>query len=147
MDSAQILSTTNLLPFEGLLPTFEGATINDVNVFQSALLDFDDTANPIDIFAFELQVLAPVGLNSFTGFGMDGVATVIPDDGIFSLGEEYIDITVRSGGVLPPPGAGLVLLGGGLSMANRGRPPRLNEYPCRGRQIGLAQSRVRCSLE
>ena len=110
--SAQILSTTNLLPFEGLPPTFDGATIHDVNIFQAALLGSDDSANPINIFAFEMQVLTPVGLNSITGFGVDGFATVFPDNGIFTGGEEFVDIIVRTDGIVPAPGVACVLVGG-----------------------------------
>ena len=120
--SAQILSTTNLLRFEGTPPSFDGATINDVNIFQAALLSSNDNANPIDIFAFEMRALKPVGLNWFTGFDAVGVATIFPDDGIFAPAHEFIDITVFSDGLVPSPGTAGVFVLIGLGSAGRRRP-------------------------
>ncbi len=108
----------NMMNGEGVPATSAGASVNTINIFNAALLGTDDNSNPIDIFSFDVVAGAAGALS----YGADGVNTVFPDDGIFTLGEEYqASVNSDSVSIVPAPGA-LALLGlGGLAAARRRR--------------------------
>lgn len=103
---------------EGTAPSANGASVDTLNFFNSALLGTDDPANPIEIFSFSVTTGAAGNLSYAAG----GVNTIFPDDGIFTLGEEYTaQVSSDSVSIVPAPGA-LALLGlGGLAAARRRR--------------------------
>lgn len=107
-----------LMSGEAVPPQANGASVFDINIFNSALLGTNDPANPIDIFTFDV-VTSSVGVLSYTS---DGVHTVFPDSGIFTLGVEVPGSDISdSVNIVPAPGA-LALLGlGGLAAARRRR--------------------------
>ena len=96
-----------------------GASVEAVNIFNAALLQTNDPANPIDIFTFDV-VTSGVGELSYSA---SGVYTVFADDGIFTLGDEFSTATVNSDSVsiVPAPGAAALLGLGGLVAARRRR--------------------------
>ena len=111
----------NLLAGEGTVQVASGADVNSVNIFNAALLGSNDPANTIDIFSFDLVTTA-IGTISYDAAGL---ITVFPDDGIFTLGDEFVDFEVtsdRSG--IPAPGAGAVLAAAGLIGAGAARRRR-----------------------
>lgn len=108
----------NMLVDEGTPQTGNGASVEGINIFNAALLGSDDPSNPIDIFSFDVTWDA-VG---FLSYDAVGVVTMFPDDGIFTLGEEFTDFNVVSDTVgFPTPGAGMGIALGGLMVARRRR--------------------------
>ena len=74
-------------------PTFNGASIENLNFFNSALLGSDDPANPIDIGEFDVAVTATEGSLSYDALG---VASVFYEDFIFLPPDQYLnDDTIR----------------------------------------------------
>jgi hypothetical protein len=67
-------------------PTFDGASIEGINFFNSALLGSDDPSNPIDVFEFDVRITALSGTLSSDA---EGVVSVFPSDFIFALPDEY----------------------------------------------------------
>ena len=118
-DTGEILSTESLMGNSATTPTFDGATINDVNIFNAAVLGTNDPSNPIAIFRFEMLVttIPPVGRNATTGYGLVGEASVFPNDGIFAQRDVFTNYEVRTDGVVPTPGAGIIILAGVCSFA------------------------------
>ena len=110
----------NLMAGTGTPATPNGASVATVNIFNAALLGTNDNANPIDIMTFDV-VTSSGGVLSY---GATGVSTMFPDDGIFSLGQEF-SASVDSASVnivpVPAPGAFALLGLGGLAAARRRR--------------------------
>ena len=110
----------NMMAGEGTPQAANGASVEAVNIFNAALLGSNDPANPIDIFSFEV-VAGAAGSLSYTA---NGVNTVFPDDGIFTLGEEFAGQTSSDAvtiNPIPAPGAVALLGLGGLVAARRRR--------------------------
>ncbi|USN98155.1 MAG: hypothetical protein H6810_08160 [Phycisphaeraceae bacterium] len=108
----------NLLGFQGVAATSNGASVGTINIFNSALLGSDDPANPIAIFTFDVVAGAAGDLS----YGASGISTVFPDDGIFTLGDEYTASTTSDTvHIVPAPGAFALLGLGGLAAARRRR--------------------------
>jgi len=109
----------NLMAGTGTPAAANGASVEAVNIFNAALLQTNDPANPIDIFTFDV-VTSGVGELSYSA---SGVYTVFADDGIFTLGDEFSTATVNSDSVsiVPAPGAAALLGLGGLVAARRRR--------------------------
>lgn len=95
----------NLMSFQATTPVINGNGIDQINIFQAALLGSDDNSNPLDIFSFQARADS-VG---FSEFAAAGVATVFPDDGIFTLGQEFAAFDVVSDRVVWVPAPGVAL--------------------------------------
>lgn len=109
----------NMMSGTGTAATANGASVGTINIFNSALLGSDNNANPYEIFTFEVVA----GATGVLSYSAGGVNTVFPDDGIFSLGQEFA-ATVASDSVnivVPAPGAAALLGLGGLVAARRRR--------------------------
>ena len=109
---------TSLMQGSGTAASGDGVRVDNVNVFHSALLQTNDPSNPIAIFSFDLTVDgvsgavdpdAPIRLT----YAAEGLASVFPDAGIFSLPDEYTEINVISDRLFVPSTgvAGVVALG------------------------------------
>lgn len=112
----------NLLVGEGTPASSDGGNVLSVNIFNAALLGSNDPANPIDLFRFDFTPQA-FGVISYDAVGL---VTVFPDDGIFTLGDEYTDFEVFSDRVVfPAPGTGAGIAGGVLILSGRRRGRRM----------------------
>jgi len=112
-------NATSLMSGNGTAPTTNGANIETINMFNSALLGSNDNSNPLAVFTFDTSGTA----DSLT-YDADGVASMFADDGIFALPEEFQagDYTVISDTVVVPAPGAMALLGlGGLAAARRRR--------------------------
>jgi MYXO-CTERM domain-containing protein len=108
----------NLMAGTGTPAAANGASVTAVNIFNAALLQTNDPANPIDIFTFDV-VAGSVGVLSYNA---NGTSTVFPNDGIFTLGEEAPTTTSSASvNIVPAPGAAALLGLGGLVAARRRR--------------------------
>ncbi len=110
----------NMMNGQGTPQAANGASVEGVNIFNAALLGSNDPSNPIDIFSFEV-VAGAAGSLSYVA---NGVNTVFPDDGIFTLGEEFAGQTSSDAvtiNAIPAPGAVALLGLGGLVAARRRR--------------------------
>lgn len=109
----------NLMAGQGTAPAANGASVDSVNVFNAALLQTDDPANPIDIFTFDV-VTGSAGVLSYSA---SGLSTVFANDGIFTLGDEFTSASINSDSVniVPAPSAAALLGLGGLVAARRRR--------------------------
>lgn len=108
----------NLLAGTGTPATSNGASVATLNFFNAALLGTDDNANPLQIFTFDVVA----GATGSLSYNANGVNTMFPDGGIFTLGEEFAGSTVSDSVsiVVPAPGAVAVLgLGGLVAMRRR----------------------------
>jgi hypothetical protein len=108
----------NLLAGEGTPPTANGAIVDQINIFNAAILGTNDPSNPIDFFRFD------VTMEAFGRFSYDatGLAFVFPDDGIFTLAHEFDSFEVTSDELgIPAPGVGAVLAVAGPLLAARRR--------------------------
>lgn len=107
-----------LMPGNATTPTTNGANIEGINMFASALLGNDDPANPLMVMTFDTEVMTGEGFN----YSTDGTTSVFPDDDIFSLPDEFESASVITDSVIiPAPGALAVLGLGGLGLARRRR--------------------------
>jgi hypothetical protein len=108
----------NMMNGEGTPQAADGASVTGLNIFNAALLGTDNQDNPIDIFSFDVTAGA-VGTLEYTA---NGVHSVFPDDGIFTLAEEFAGSTVSDRvSIVPAPGAAALLGLGGLVAARRRR--------------------------
>lgn len=122
-----VSNLTSLMQGSGTAASGDGVRVDNVNVFHSALLQTNDPSNPIAIFSFDLTVDgvtgavdpdAPIALT----YAPDGLASVFPDAGIFSLPDEYTEINVISDRLfVPSPGVAGVVGPVGLALARRRR--------------------------
>jgi hypothetical protein len=88
-------------------PTAYGAHIQDINIWNSALLGTNDSNNPLEIFEFNVQIGADEGSLSYLA---DGSLHVFPDNSIFSIPDIYDaanhvvsdTVEIQAGGLDPP---------------------------------------------
>jgi len=107
-----------LMPGNATTPTPNGASIENINMFASALLGNNDPANPLMAMTFDTEVMTAEGFN----YSTDGTTSVFPDDGIFTLPDEFESASVITDSVIiPAPGAVAMLGLGGLAVARRRR--------------------------
>jgi hypothetical protein len=115
-----VTNLTTLMAGEGTPAAGNGAAVEDINIFHSALLQTDDASNPIAIFSFDLTVDGVTGVADpddpvWLTYAPEGVASVFPDSGIFSLPDEFTQINVISDRLrVPGPGVPGVLALGSL---------------------------------
>lgn len=122
---------TNRMTGEGTAPTANGGSVENVNIFNSALLGTEDFSNPMDIFSFSTTVTdQPGGKNArFISFDADGVVSMFENDGIFTLPIVYdgpgtfnvVSDRVLYSGIFPAPAGAAVLLMAGAVLARRRR--------------------------
>lgn len=99
-------------------PTANGASIEGINMFHSALLGTDDQSNPLMIMTFDTLITSAEGFN----YQSDGTSSMFADDGIFSLPDEYTSVGIISDSVVVPAPAALSMLGlAGLAATRRRR--------------------------
>lgn len=100
-------------------PTVNGASVEGINSFNSALLGTDDSGLTM---AFSWSVTADA--EGLLDYSSSGIWSYFGDDGIFSLPDEYdaqsANITSDRVSIVPAPGA-LALLGLGGLIAGRRR--------------------------
>lgn len=108
---------TSLMGGEGAAASANGASVEGVNIFNSALLQTNDSANPLAIFSFDTA-----GTASELSYSASGLASVFANNGIFTLPDEFTSVTVISDRlVVPAPGAAALLGLGGLVATRRRR--------------------------
>jgi hypothetical protein len=103
----EALNITPLMLGNATTPVANGASIGNLNMFHSALLGTWDPSNPINILEFD--VLATAGEGTLF-YGADGIISVFPDSGIFTLPIEFdaadhVDsdvVTIGTGGLGAP---------------------------------------------
>lgn len=107
----------NLMAFQGVPATSVGASVSNINIFQSALLGAV-VSGPMDIFRFDV-VAGAVGVLDYDA---TGVHTVFPNNGPFTLGVQVPGSVVSDRVNIVPAPAGLALIGlGGLVAVRRRR--------------------------
>jgi MYXO-CTERM domain-containing protein len=108
----------NLMAGEGVPATGSGADVNDLNVFNSALLQTNDSSIG-DFFTFSVVATAEGDLS----YGAAGVATLFDSDFIFAPAIEFssFGVTSDSVAIVPAPGAAALLGLGGLVATRRRR--------------------------
>ena len=109
---------SNLMAGEGTPAAGAGADVNDINVFNSALLGTDD-ASIGDFFTFSVETTAEGVLE----YSAAGVATLFNSDFIFDPAIELTQFAVNSDrvAIVPAPGAAALLGLGGLVATRRRR--------------------------
>ena len=109
---------SNLMAGEGVPATAAGADVNDINVFNSALLGTDDQSIG-DFYTFSVTATAE-GILEYSAVG---VATLFNSDFIFDPAIEFSQFEVVSDrvSIVPAPGAAALLGLGGLVAARRRR--------------------------
>lgn len=98
-------------------PTANGASVEGINIFHSALLGTDDNSNPIAIMTFDVVADA----EGILDYGAAGVWSQFGSDFIFATPDEFTNPDMSSDrvNIVPAPGA-LALVGlGGLVAARR----------------------------
>jgi hypothetical protein len=82
-DAVNLIS---LMAGNATTPVANGASVENIDMFHSALLGTDDPSNPIDIFEFDVDITAQAGVLSYDAIG---VASQFADSFIFRLPDEY----------------------------------------------------------
>ena len=106
----------NLMGGAGTAAAASGADINNINIFNSALLGTDDQSNPLAIFSFDTA-----GTATELSYDASGIASMFADSGIFGTPIETQYSVVSDRLVVPAPGAAAVLGLGGLVATRRRR--------------------------
>ena len=124
--SGSVGNLTNLMAGEGTTPTTDGTTIENINIFNNALLGTDDPSNPIAIFAFDMTVDGVTSLDPDQPLGVrytaQGFANMFANSDIFTLFDEFPQFSIISDTLfVPGGGAGAVLGLGVLVSAGRRR--------------------------
>lgn len=109
---------TTMMAGEAILPSANGADINDINTFNSALLGSDDQSIG-DFYTYDVTASAE-GVLSYSA---SGLATLFNSDFIFDTPIEFTSFAVNSDSVniVPAPGAAALLGLGGLVATRRRR--------------------------
>jgi hypothetical protein len=112
----------NLMGGAGTTPTANGTTIENINIFNNALLGTDDPSNPIAIFTFDLTIDDVSGGDPDLPFSVrytaDGVAQMFPDGNIFTLFDEFEEFGVISDTLFVPGGGAGAVLGFGALVSH-----------------------------
>ena len=104
-------------------PRIDGLAIENINIFNNYLQSPPDPSNPIPIFSFDFEADAAslLGGSSSLSYDAEGIASVFPDDFIFTLPIEFAEFAVVSDVlIVPGPGAMSALLLGVMA-SRRGR--------------------------
>ncbi len=107
-----------LMSGEAVTPVANGASVNNINTFNSALLGTDDQSLGV-FYTFDVTATAEGALS----YGAAGVATLFPSDFIFAGAIEFTAFPVSSDtvSIVPAPGAFALLGLGGLAATRRRR--------------------------
>ena len=116
---ARVVGYENLMAGEGTPPMMNGPRLEGINIFNAALLGTDDPSNPLAIFRVSTEVQQATLLT----MDAEGIFSMFPDDGVFTLPIEYTGFEVFSDAVnLPAPGVALTFAGWlGLTTGRRRR--------------------------
>ena len=121
-EGGNVSNLTNLMSGEARPAVVNGASVDNVNIFVSPVIQFPDFANPCAIFAFDYRA----GASAFPGpttqvtYAGIGTASLFPDDNIFGFPIEFEDFAVVSDVlIVPGPGAAGVLAFGVLTTRRR----------------------------
>jgi len=127
--NGSVSNLSSLMAGEGTPAQGNGASVESVNIFHSALLGTDNPSNPLAIFAFDLSVSSVSGSIDPDApprltYTADGIASVFANSSIFLLPDEFTEIAVLSD-VLAIPAPGVALSAGviGVGMLRRRRGP------------------------
>lgn len=107
----------NLMGGEGTAAEANGASISSLNIFNSALLGTNVSGNPLPIFSFTSSLTS-----DSLEYDAFGIASVFPDDGVFTLPVQFTDVHVISDLLWVPAPASAAVFGlGGVLAARRRR--------------------------
>ncbi|USN98154.1 MAG: PEP-CTERM sorting domain-containing protein [Phycisphaeraceae bacterium] len=116
LGTASNMATT--MNHQAVIPTANGADVNSINVFNSALLGDDDPSIGV-FYTFDVTADAEGDLS----YGASGLATLFNSDFIFDQAIEFTSFPVNTDTVhiVPAPGAVALLGLGGLVAGRRRR--------------------------
>ena len=99
---AQVVSFENLMSGEAVPPSFVGGSLENVNIFNNALLGTDDQANPIPIFRVGTEIRTFLATN----MDADGTLFMFADNDPLGVPIPVTEFTVTSDVInLPSPGS------------------------------------------
>ena len=106
----------NMMAGQGTTFTANGSSINNLNIFNNALLGTNVSGSPLPIFTF-----TTIQVSDTVEYRASGVASVFPDDGLFTLPVQFTDVNVISDILwIPTPGS-VAALGLGVMLTVRRR--------------------------
>lgn len=119
LGDAIMVSYENLMAGEATTPMLGDRRIENINIFNAALLGTDDASNPLAMFRFETEMQN----RFFLSMEAEGFVSMFETDDIFTPPVEFPEFAVTSDIVnLPTPGAAMVVLAGfGIGTARRRR--------------------------
>ena len=120
-DAYTAMNITPLMEGVGTTPTGNHGTIDDVNLFHSALIATDNPTNPLTIMTFDIVVGANARGRPLE-YSAPGMATLFASDFVFEAPIELTDISVVSDRFLLVPGhSGIAIAIGGFLATGRRR--------------------------